>query len=224
MADKVVVIFIEGETEVEFYKEIVKIIRKHNNDHLNCIVETKNVSGIGNYKTKVTRIFEKDIKKKYANRNHSFHVVLCHDHDVFKLAKKPPIDWASVRKDLIAKGANRVSLVAAKDCIEDWFLYDEAGLLAFLGLKADTPIPRKGSGTETLEALFKKKNRLYVKGTKSADLVATLNVGKILSHICEEIKPLCKALGLSCKDNLCSQTFCAKKDPLSTQKRKKKSS
>lgn len=39
MNKKVVVIFIEGDTEVEFYTELVEIMRKHSGGRLDCSVK-----------------------------------------------------------------------------------------------------------------------------------------------------------------------------------------
>ena len=66
--EKVVVIFIEGETEIEFYKRLVSIMRTHCGGRLMCSVEIINASGIGQYKDKLLRIFEKRIKKKRGNK------------------------------------------------------------------------------------------------------------------------------------------------------------
>ena len=51
--EKVVVIFIEGETEIEFYKRLVSVMRAHCGGRLACSVEPINTSEIGQYKDKV---------------------------------------------------------------------------------------------------------------------------------------------------------------------------
>ena len=65
--ETVVVIFIEGETEIEFYKRFVGVTRTYCGGQLTCSLELINASGIGQNKDKVLRIFEKRIKKKYPN-------------------------------------------------------------------------------------------------------------------------------------------------------------
>ena len=47
---KVVVLFVEGDTEVEFYKALVTNLRKMNEDSFACYIEYKNMRGVGNYK------------------------------------------------------------------------------------------------------------------------------------------------------------------------------
>lgn len=87
--ENVVVIFIEGETEIEFYKRLVSVMRAHCGGRLSCSVETINASGIGQYKDKVLRVFEKSIKKKHPNGE--FFVALCYDQDVFEMEKILPL-------------------------------------------------------------------------------------------------------------------------------------
>lgn len=120
--EKVVVIFIEGETEIEFYKRLVSVMRVHCGGRLTCSVELINASGIGRYKEKVLRIFEKRIKNKYPNGE--FYVALCYDQDVFEMGKNPPVNWQEVKKAFLNSDASEVRLIKAVHSVEDWFLYD----------------------------------------------------------------------------------------------------
>ena len=63
---KVVVLFVEGETEVEFYKALVTNLRKMNGDYFACCIEYKNMRGVGNYRKDALKRLN-DIKKKYSN-------------------------------------------------------------------------------------------------------------------------------------------------------------
>lgn len=196
--EKVVVIFIEGDTEIEFYKEIIKIMRKHCGGKLACSVETENAAGIGQYKRKVLRIFEKRIKPKYPNAE--FYVALCYDQDVFEMGKNPPVNWSALKKEFIQNGAKEVCLVKAVNAIEDWFLYDTEGVLQYLKLPKDTKVSGS-SGPNKLETLFKKANRVYIKGHRTAGFVQALDVEKILFNICPSITSLCKLLGVKCNNS-----------------------
>lgn len=195
MADKVVVIFVEGDTEEEFYKVLLASLRKKCGGRFLCNIVLKNVKGVGNYKSKVSRIFEKRIKKDYPG--YQYDVILCYDTDVFEFAKKPPIDWPEVIKELKNKGANRVSRVQAQKSIEDWFFYDVEGLRTYL--KLSKKIKMAGyTGTKGLESLFNKGNRTYIKGTRCEGLVKALDIEVILPHICSEIHVICESVGLNC--------------------------
>ena len=193
--EKVVVIFIEGETEIAFYKRFVGIMRTHCGGRLTCSVETIDASGIGQYKDKVLRVFEKRVKRDYPNGE--FYVALCYDQDVFEMGKNPPVNWREVRKAFLDSGAKEVCLIKAVHSIEDWFLCDTEGILRYLRLHMDTKLPG-GKGYERLKALFKQGQKMYIKGKTSGKFVQALDVEKILSDNCCDISPLCRLLGVSC--------------------------
>ena len=197
MVDKVVVIFIEGDTEEEFYKALLASLRRKCGGRFPCNIVLKNVKGVGNYKSKVSRIFEKRIKRDYPG--YIYDLILCYDTDVFEFAKKPPINWKEVIEELKNKGAYRVSQVLARRSIEDWFLYDLEGLRTYLKL------PKKFkmggyAGIKGLESLFNKANKTYIKGNRCDGLVKGLDIEKIFPYICNEIHVICEALGLDCTD------------------------
>lgn len=202
--DKVVVVFIEGYTEVEFYKELVRIMREHCGGKLSCSVETINAAGIGQYKRKVLGIFEKQIKPKYSDAD--FYIALCYDQDVFELGKNPPVNWNEIKEEFLKRGAKEVCQIKAARSIEDWFLCDSEGVLRYLKLPADTKLPG-GSGLCRLKALFKRGKRVYIKGARTAGFVQALDVEKILANICPGITPLCRLLGVKCgNQKKCQQT------------------
>ncbi|MEE3393846.1 MAG: hypothetical protein VZR23_09285 [Lachnospiraceae bacterium] len=182
--NKVVIIFIEGDTEVDFYKKLVGYYREKNGGRLSCRVEVKNVKGVGNYQNKVLRIFENRIIPQYPG--YEYHVVLCYDSDVFEFSRKPPVDWNSVVRALKSAGVKKVEQVRAVRSIEDWFLCDLEGLRSFLHL------PKKFSmtgytGQKGLEQLFRKANRTYIKGTECRGLVDALDISVIVGKIRSEI-------------------------------------
>ena len=89
MADKVVAIFAEGPTEIEFYKAVVIEARKVMGTPYSCEIEYGDMKGIGNYKKDALRRFNR-LKKEHSNKD--IYVFLCIDSDVFELSKKPPFD------------------------------------------------------------------------------------------------------------------------------------
>lgn len=58
----ILTVFVEGDTEVEFYGKMVASIRQKVGKG-QCSIEIKNVKGVGNYQSKVCRIFENSVKK-----------------------------------------------------------------------------------------------------------------------------------------------------------------
>lgn len=97
---KCLVLFVEGDTEVEFYKQVIANARKmHPTGRFDTNIEYRNVKGVGGFKSIALRKFTKEIKTKY-NDDCEFTVVLCSDTDVFEFASKPPIKWDEVKKEL----------------------------------------------------------------------------------------------------------------------------
>lgn len=114
---KCLVLFVEGDTEVEFYKQVVANARKlHPAGRFDTNIEYRNVRGVGGFKSIALRKFTKEIKPKYGD-DCEFTIVLCSDTDVFDFAPKPPIKWDKVKKDLANSGAAKVIHVQAKRSI-----------------------------------------------------------------------------------------------------------
>ena len=87
---KCLVLFVEGDTEVEFYKRVIANAKgKRENKRFDTSIECINVNGVGGFKKIALRKFIKDVKPKYDN-DCVFTVVLCSDTDVFELAQKHP--------------------------------------------------------------------------------------------------------------------------------------
>jgi hypothetical protein len=203
--NKGIVIFIEGETEVEFYKKLLQSIRPLCNDkkfNLSKIV-IRNLKGIGNYKNRAYRVFSKDIVPK--NPDVLFNVFFCYDTDVFEFSQKPPVKWREVEKILIENGAAKVIHIKAKKSIEDWFLIDHKGICKYLGLSVSKASSSGVNGVKKMENLFKKANKVYIKGGKTTDFLDSLDIKKIMGKICCEIKPLCKELGANCSGDICKK-------------------
>ena len=191
---KVIILFVEGYTEIDFYKALIADIRALHGAKFCCNLEYKNMKGVGNYKNDALRKLC-DVKKKYPESD--IHAFLCYDIDAFRFSRKPPVDMKELKKQLLANGAKKVDFIEANTSIEDWFLYDFDGVKRYLGLSKKTP---KGSGTgqEVMKKLFKKVNRVYVKGEKLDGFIAKLNIPLIRVQVCSTLRPLCKCLGLDC--------------------------
>ena len=192
---KCLVLFVEGDTEVEFYKQVIANARKlHPAGKFDTYIEYRSVGGVGGFKNIALRKFIKQVKTKYVN-DCEFTVVLCSDTDVFEFASKPPIKWNEVKKELEANGAKKVIHVQAKRSIEDWFLYDLEGILKFLRLAKNTKVSGK-NGYDKLQRLYKQANKIYYKGIKSNGMIAHLDIDKIADEVKDQLNPLYKVLGV----------------------------
>lgn len=192
---KCLVLFVEGDTEVEFYKQVIANARKlHPAGKFDTYIEYRSVGGVGGFKNIALRKFIKQVKTKYDN-DCEFTVVLCSDTDVFEFASKPPIKWNEVKKELEANGAKKVIHVQVKRSIEDWFLYDLEGILKFLRLAKNTKVSGK-NGYDKLQRLYKQANKIYYKGIKSNGMIAHLDIDKIADEVKDQLNPLYKVLGV----------------------------
>ena len=193
--NKCLVLFVEGDTEVEFYKQVVADARKlHPAGKFDTNIEYRNVRGVGGFKSIALRKFTKEIKPKYGE-NCEFTIVLCSDTDVFDFAQKPPIKWDEVKRDLVSNGAAKVINIQAKRSIEDWFLYDIEGILRFLRLSKNTKVSGK-TGYDKLQRLYKQANKVYYKGIQSNGMIKQLNIEKIANEVEEQLSPLYRTLGV----------------------------
>lgn len=192
---KCLVFFVEGDTEVEFYKQIVANARKsRSTGRFDTNIEYRNVRGVGGFKSIALRKFVKEIKPKYED-DCEFTIVLCSDTDVFEFAPKPPIKWDEVKRELIDNGASKILHVQAKRSIEDWFLYDIEGILGFLRLNKNTKVSGK-NGYDKLQRLYKQANKVYYKGIQSNGMIGRLDIDKIANTVKDQLNPLYKALGV----------------------------
>ena len=192
---KVIILFVEGYTEVDFYKALITDIRALHGEEFCCNIEYKNMKGVGNYKNDALRRLG-DVKRKYPESD--IYAFLCYDTDAFRFSRKPPVDMKEVRKQLLANGAKKVDLIEANKSIEDWFLYDFDGVKKYLRLSERTP-KESGTGQDVIKKLFKKAKRVYVKGDKLDGFIEKLNIPLIRVQVCSNLRPLCKCLGLDCK-------------------------
>ncbi len=124
---KYIVIFVEGETEEELYKNYIipRVRASMPNKKLECEVSVLNVRGIGGFKNdsimKLKRLMEK-------NQNKEFVVVMCYDTDIFEFASVPPIDWDKIQNKIEKIGVSQFIQIKANKSIEDWLLYDVSGI------------------------------------------------------------------------------------------------
>lgn len=189
---KYVVIFVEGETEEELYKNyIIPLVRNSTlNKRLECEISIFNVRGFGGFKNDSIMKFK---KLKESNPNKEFIVALCYDTDVFEFASIPPINWNDVKSRMLKFGANEVIQVRARKSIEDWLLYDVTGICKWLRIKEPSKVNGK-NGYEKIQSLFRKGNKIYVKGRKVSGLLERLDIQKIMNSTNKELEPLIEIL------------------------------
>lgn len=182
----ITILFVEGDTEVEFYDELIKSIPNRKNKF-----KIINIKGISKYSNRVIRIFNNSIKIKYPD--YKYNIVLCYDSDVFELNCKPPVDWEHLIKRLKDNGADKVLLVKAIHSIEDWFLCDKEGIKKYLKLSKNANIS-KYKGQDGLCKVFRLANKVYVKGGRCEGFIKSLDIVLIKGKIEKEISDLIRVL------------------------------
>lgn len=186
-----ITIFVEGETEMEFYTKLVDYIKKQKGYRFHCEIEYKNLKGIGEFKRKLANYFKNKICVDYKDYRHK--VALCYDTDVFKDTSLKTADWEIVERKLYKYGADEIVHIRADRSIEDWFWLDLEGLRKYLKLPKDYRF-KKRSGYKNFVKLFDKAGKSYKKGKKCAGLINALSMETILVNIAEDVEPLLKIL------------------------------
>lgn len=208
-----IVLFVEGETEKEFYEVLVALYNSTLPKKIPCKVI--NMKGIGRFESKVATKLKHEIIPKHPNNR--LKIVCCYDTDVFEFAQKPPTDWNVVKKQVKELGIDDFYQVKAHRAIEDWFLNDIGGVCSFLGISTPKHLNGK-NGYEKIKNLFRqaKKPKIYNKGAKLDKFISSLDIVKIQKAVKSELEGLEEAFGLSKKKQSGS-----KKDGKSKKKGKK---
>lgn len=191
----IIVLFVEGDTEKEFYQELINFYRGKISGKISKI-KIYNLKGIGRFENKVASKIKLEILPNYSIEKIS--VFCCYDSDVFELGKKPPTNWGIVEKNLKELGINSFYRIIAKRMIEDWFLTDLDGLLTFLKLKKSPNLKGKDAN-EKMKVLFKAGNKIYQKGNSSHKFISSINIEKIRSVYSKELQNLEKKIGFKTK-------------------------
>ena len=189
--NRCLVLFVEGDSEVEFYRRFIRVVKDRIGNHdskTRTRIDVRNVNGFGGFKQNALRKFITEIKPK--DKNCEYTIVLCRDTDVFELTSKPLIDWKQLEKQFIRHGASKVIHVCAKHSIEDWFLIDNEGILSYLRLPKTTKVSKSRNGYEELKRLYKMANKVYYKGVRGGEMIEHLDIEKIYKGVSEELQPL----------------------------------
>lgn len=197
----VIILLVEGATEVEFYKKLLRDLYKKYNPK-NCeIRQPINMEGIGNYKNGAVRQFEREVgkfqKSKKYNREfkYVYYVFMCIDTDVFEFHSNPPIDKENVKK-AIADAGGIPHYIEACHSIEDWFLEDRNGIADFLHINITNLKINGKNGAEKINKLFEAcpNGKNYIKGEQCKGLVENLDVMKIFNNHQAEFSELINLL------------------------------
>jgi len=211
----VIILLVEGDTEVEFYSRVRELLlKKYQDTNKFKFLRPINIKGIGNYKVNAARQFDfavqKFVKENKPEKNHKlkkseqkenkiqfiFHAFMCIDTDVLDSAQKParfrknpPINENDTQKTIRDKNGIP-HFIKAIYSIEDWFLEDSDGIIKYLKVDKIPKFKNNPSGAEKLAIIFKQGNKIYTKGGKSEGFIDNLNVEQILNNHTNDFKEL----------------------------------
>ena len=191
--EKIVVLFVEGDTEKEFFDNLIIYYRANSSSKIGN-TKVFNLKGIGRFERKAASKCKYQILNSYSSEN--VVVFCCYDSDVFDLAKKPPTNWKLVKKQLKDIQIVQFNEIIAVTMIEDWFLSSLDGLISFLKLKK-TPKLKGKNAYEKIKILFKLGNKIYQKGSNSHKFINYLDFSKIRKVRKKELKKLEKELNFT---------------------------
>lgn len=179
---KIIVLFVEGDTERVFFNIVINHYRKIFNDRKTAEFKIFNLKGIGRFESKVYSKLKNEVLPSYCPQD--IKVFCCYDSDVFELAKKPPVNWKTVEK----KVKNELEIeylrhIKAIKQIEDWFILDIDNICKFLKIKK--PKKTTGNGLEILKTIFKnsKPSKIYQKGTYTHNFLENIDISRILKAL-----------------------------------------
>lgn len=197
---KCIVLYVEGQTEEEFYKKVKEYMKKKlpifKVDQFKVVCIESNTK----FKNKLLSKFKNEIIAKY-NKQDEIVVVLAYDSDGYEFGKHPVVNRKKIESELLNIGATRVIHLVAEETIEDFIMLDKKGVLKFLGLSPKTVIKGK-TGLEQLQYLFKKCNKTYFKGHKVEGLLDHLDFNLICSKLCLKLSLLCCEVGIECPKDI----------------------
>lgn len=187
MADKIIVLFVEGQSEEKFYSKLCRQIQI-NEDTKNKII-IRNLKGIGNYESKAYSKLKNEILPQY--KSVVISVFLCYDTDVFDIPfqQTPPVNWKKIEKKLKTLKISKVSHIKAEKSIEDWFLRDMNSLCSFLKLNNNIKV-KGATGYKKISWLFNQGNKIYQKGYNVNNFVETLDYPTLVKLLEKDISAL----------------------------------
>lgn len=209
--EKGIAFIVEGATERVFYEEYLKKLcsergmtitkdeKSQENKYTICaenrsiLVLINNVGSVSQMTNSATW-FHRACVKEYSNIGWS--VFLCYDTDAYNsdITKFHEGDWLRLRQS-IESDAESIADLAVQADIEDVMLCDFQGVLAFLGLDNNTPMPKGRKGKVKIKQLFRRSDPAcaYHEGERARALIQrsilTLSKTQLQYHYPSSEKP-----------------------------------
>lgn len=119
-----VIIFVEGDTDEVFFKELLEYYKSINPAEL-VPCDICNLKGVTRYTSKLLAKLKNDILPDARKKNINIHTVCCsYDTDVFEVRNPLIVDWGTIRKSVKKMGIENFIQIGVCSSIEDWILDD----------------------------------------------------------------------------------------------------
>lgn len=173
------VIFVEGDTDKVFFDRLIQYYREYSTTEVvSC--EVRNLRGVSRYTNKIVGKLQNDICPKALKKGMAVTAVCCsYDTDVFEYAERPVVDWNKVEREVKKLGIREFCHVRVEQMMEDWLLDDMAGICAYLKLKKVPESLSGETGYQKMQSLFKRANKIYLKGNSIAPMLASIDMSVI---------------------------------------------
>lgn len=202
---KQIAVFVEGDTDKEFFETLLSYYRKHSTQEINAC-KVYNLKGFGRYESKIISKVKNEVKPRTEKSGGILHAVCCsYDTDVFEFAEKPPVDWKKVKEQVKSMGIHNFTEIKARTMIEDWFLKDINGLCTYLKIASPKNIDGR-DGFNKMKVLFRKGNKIYQKGNNCHKFIGNLNIEIIREQVQEELKEFERLLGVKFNKKIRNRT------------------
>lgn len=195
VSDHLVVVFVEGDTDIVFFSALLQYYRSVSLEPVSPAVVV-NLMSVTRYASKMLQKLQNDIIPVAETKGQKVKAVCCsYDTDVFEQGLQI-VDWAQVEKKVKRMGICGFWRIGVESMMEDWLLDDMDGLCSYLNLK-QKPLALKGrTGYEKLVFLFAKAGMKYSKGFSVGKFIGSLNMGQIRQKREAVLKGLEEALGV----------------------------
>ncbi len=194
--DSRIVIFVEGDTDEQFFKSLVEHYRQCGQQSLlPCTI--CNLKGVTRYTSKLLAKLRNEYLPEAYKKGYRIRTVCCsYDTDVFEVKNPLMVDWKSLEKSVKHLGVDYLIQIGVRSSIEDWILDDMEGICTFLKLKSVPKVLKGNDGFSKLSDLYAKARKTYQKGYATQELISTLDMDKIISKRKDVLQQLEDVLGV----------------------------
>lgn len=191
-----VIIFVEGDTDEVFFKELLEYYKSINPAEL-VPCDICNLKGVTRYTSKLLAKLKNDILPDARKKNINIHTVCCsYDTDVFEVRNPLIVDWGTIRKSVKKMGIENFIQIGVCSSIEDWILDDMESICSYLKLKQIPKSQRVLMAMQNYVICTLRLEEPIAKGYATHEMIKALDFTKIRLQRLSHLKALEDVLGV----------------------------